>query len=110
LCLFRIVQECLTNIHRHSESKVARIRITREGDVIKLAVCDKGRGVSKEKLSMLQSRGSGVGIRGMRERVHQLSGDMTIESDSSGMRVYVTIPVPKPALEEGSDQSLRAAV
>jgi signal transduction histidine kinase/CheY-like chemotaxis protein len=110
LCLFRIVQECLTNIHRHSESKVARIRIAREGDVVKLAVSDDGRGVSQEKLSKLQSRGAGVGIRGMRERVHQFSGDMTIESDGSGMRVQVRIPIPKHGSEEDWDKSLQAAI
>jgi signal transduction histidine kinase len=110
LCLFRIVQECLTNIHRHSESKIADIKITSEGDVVNLDVRDKGRGVSKKKLAELQSRGSGVGIRGMRERVRQLSGDMTIESDNSGMRVHVTIPLPKHKASTVSDEPLQAPV
>jgi signal transduction histidine kinase len=100
LSLFRIVQECLTNIHRHSGSKTASIRIVHdEGDLV-LEVWDEGRGMPAERLSEIQTRGSGVGIRGMRERVLQLSGTMSIKSDASGTRIYVVIPTPKTASQE----------
>src|SRR4029077_7958460 len=80
LSLFRIVQECLTNIHRHSGSKTATIRIVRDDGALVLEVRDEGRGMPAERLSEIQSTGSGVGIRGMRERVLQFSGRMSIES------------------------------
>ncbi len=100
LSLFRIVQECLTNIHRHSGSKTASIHIVHdEGDLV-LEVWDEGRGMPAERLSEIQTRGSGVGIRGMRERVLQLSGTMSIKSDASGTRIRVVIPTPKTASQE----------
>ncbi len=95
LSLFRIIQECLTNIHRHSESKTAGIRIARDDEALVLQVSDDGRGMPAERLSEIQSRGSGVGIRGMRERVLQFSGTMSIESDGSGTRIHIAIPIPK---------------
>lgn len=112
LSLFRIVQECLTNIHRHSGSKTASIRIVREDGALVLSVQDEGRGVPADRLAIIQSRGSGVGIRGMRERVLQLSGTMNIESDASGTRIHVVIPTPKTASEQGtdSDEPVQAAV
>ena len=112
LSLFRIVQECLTNIHRHSGSKTASIRIVQDDEAIALEVRDKGEGMPVERLSEIQSRGSGVGIRGMRERVLQLSGTMSIESDGSGTRIHVVIPTPKTTLREktGSDEPLQTAV
>jgi signal transduction histidine kinase len=112
LSLFRIVQECLTNIHRHSGSKTASIRIVQDDETLVLEVRDEGGGMPAERLSEIQSRGSGVGIRGMRERVLQLSGTMSIESDGSGTRIHVAIPTPKAALRErtGSDEPLQTAV
>jgi signal transduction histidine kinase len=112
LSLFRIVQECLTNIHRHSGSKTACVRIVRDHGALVLTVQDQGRGLQAERLSEIQSRGSGVGIRGMRERALQLSGTMSIESDSSGTRIHVVIPTPKTASRQGtdSDEALQTAV
>jgi signal transduction histidine kinase len=112
LSLFRIVQECLTNIHRHSGSKTASIRIVRDDGALVLEVRDEGRGMTAERLSEIQSRGSGVGIRGMRERILQLSGTMSIESDGFGTRIHVVIPIPKTAAREktGSDEPLQTAV
>jgi signal transduction histidine kinase len=112
LSLFRIVQECLTNIHRHSGSKTAGIRVVQDDEALLLEVRDEGGGMPAERLSEIQSRGSGVGIRGMRERVLQLSGTMSIESDGSGTRIHVVIPTPKTALREkaGSNEPLQTAV
>jgi signal transduction histidine kinase len=72
LVVFRLVQECLTNIHRHSGSKTALIRVDRKAENIYVEVEDEGKGISAEQLAEIQSQGTGVGIRGMRERVHQL--------------------------------------
>ncbi len=93
LVVFRLVQECLTNIHRHSQSKSAIIRLSRDPDKLVLEVQDSGKGISPARLAEIQDRGSGVGIRGMRERVRQFGGTMRLESDPSGTRVRVTIPI-----------------
>jgi PAS domain S-box-containing protein len=112
LAVFRLVQECLTNVHRHSGSKTASIRVSREPDLISVEIQDQGRGMSAEKLAEIQSRGSGVGIRGMRERLRQFEGVVNIESDSSGTRIMVTIPIPISSdaarKEPGAMESSRA--
>jgi PAS domain S-box-containing protein len=93
LLIFRLVQECLTNIHRHSGSKTALIRIKREESNVHVEVEDQGRGMSPERLAEIQSQGTGVGIRGMRERVRHFRGDLVIESNGSGTKVYATLPL-----------------
>jgi two-component system, NarL family, sensor kinase len=100
LVIFRLVQECLTNIHRHSESKTAAIRLARETSQIILDIRDQGKGMSRVRLAEIQSGLSGVGIRGMRERLTQFEGKMNIESDSSGTRVLAIIPIPTVASAE----------
>jgi signal transduction histidine kinase len=92
LAIFRVVQECLTNIHRHSGSKTALIRLARDAEQIVVEVQDTGKGMPPEKLAELQLGGLGVGIRGMRERVSRLGGELRIESDNSGTRISLTIP------------------
>jgi PAS domain S-box-containing protein len=96
LLIFRLVQECLTNIHRHSGSKTALIRIEREENTARVMVEDHGRGMSPERLVEIQSQGTGVGIRGMRERVRHFRGDLVIESDGSGTRVRAILPLKTP--------------
>jgi len=92
--LFRIVQECLTNIHRHSGSAVASIHLTRNSDEIRLKVEDEGSGMSREKLDELMTDGTpGVGIRGMRERMRQFGGNLEIRSNDNGTTVEACLPV-----------------
>ena len=111
LAVFRLVQECLTNIHRHSGSKTANIRIAREDGQIVVEIQDCGQGMSVQRLVEIQSNGSGVGIRGMRERLSQFNGEMKIESDSTGTRVSVSIPVSKNTVEhEPTAEPLQTAV
>jgi len=96
LSIFRIVQECLTNIHRHSGSKTATIRLTRTKDLICLEVSDQGSGLSPDLLNSLNSgQSSGVGFRGMRERIRQLGGALKITSDGSGTSIVVSLPAAK---------------
>jgi PAS domain S-box-containing protein len=95
LVMFRLVQECLTNIHRHSGSQTATIRVARDSDSISLDIQDSGKGISAERLSGIQARSSGVGIRGMRERVRHFGGNMDIESDKSGTKISFSLPLPK---------------
>jgi signal transduction histidine kinase len=92
--MFRVVQESLTNIHRHSGSLVAQIRCRRIHERVLVEVQDQGTGIPAEKIAMLASVGTpGVGIRGMRERVRQLGGDLEITSDSKGTTVAARLPV-----------------
>jgi len=95
LVIFRLVQECLANIHRHSGSKTAAIRIFRDEENVRVEVKDQGIGISPDRLTKLQGGGSGVGIRGMQERLRQFRGAMSIQSNSSGTTVIATIPVAK---------------
>ena len=70
--VFRMVQECLTNIHRHSGSSVARVLISMTDQKLRVEVQDEGKGISPSKRVEIERLGrSGVGIRGMRERIHQ---------------------------------------
>jgi PAS domain S-box-containing protein len=95
LVVFRLVQESLANIYRHSGSETAMIRIARDEGTITVEVQDQGKGIPPEKLVEIQSEGSGVGIRGMRERLRQFSGELRIESGENGTRVWVTISIPQ---------------
>jgi two-component system NarL family sensor kinase len=92
LLIFRLVQECLTNIYRHAGSKTATIRLAVEGRDVTLTVEDQGKGMSPEKLAKAQSRGSGVGLQGMRERVRQVNGRMDVESSSAGTKIAFHFP------------------
>jgi PAS domain S-box-containing protein len=94
LALFRVVQESLTNIQRHSGSPQAKIRIERGPGKVTLEIGDKGSGISG---SLRRRKGQmpfglGVGIPSMRERVTPIGGQLDIESSSSGTTVRVTIP------------------
>ena len=92
LALFRVVQECLTNVMRHSGSKGAEISVAREGGGVCVMVRDYGKGISEEQLASINAGGTGVGIGGMRDRVKQLNGEFKVESDGKGTRVEVKLP------------------
>jgi signal transduction histidine kinase len=98
LAVFRIVQECLTNVHRHSASKTAAISLLQNDGRIRCEIRDQGKGIPPEKQRALQTFGSvGVGLRGMRERVSQLGGDLQIQSSPAGTIVAVTMPIRQAA-------------
>src|SRR5262249_22008071 len=97
LVVFRLVQECLTNIHRHSKSQRATIRISRPAGNVTIEVSDQGTGIPPEKWAEIQANRTGVGIRGMRDRVGQFHGEMNIESTGSGTRVSFTLPIRETA-------------
>lgn len=109
LAIFRLVQECLTNIHRHSGSKAASIRIFVERNTLHAEVSDQGRGIMPERLAEIRSGATGVGIRGMQERLRQFRGTMTIESNGAGTRVVASLPIPKEVRSVHSEP-LQAAV
>jgi signal transduction histidine kinase len=92
--IFRVVQECLTNIHRHSGSSAARIRLRQRDSEIAVEISDKGKGIPPEKREEMSSAGTpGVGIRGMRERLRQLGGTLDLTSNATGTVVTVRLPI-----------------
>lgn len=93
--LFRIVQESLTNIQRHSGSQTATIHLRGDSTCVNLDVSDCGRGMDESAIKHGNGSGTrlGVGILGMRERMTQLGGKLEIESSSSGTMVRVSIPL-----------------
>ena len=96
--VFRVVQECLTNIHRHSGSPTARVRIARFNGLVLVEVADRGKGITREKRDEMETSGTlGVGLRGMRERILQLGGSMEIGSNGRGTVVRVQVPVAHSA-------------
>lgn len=103
VALFRIFQESLTNVHRHSGSPTAQVRLWLEKGKVILEVQDQGKGAPAGVLeSSSDSLGTlGVGLRGMNERVRQLGGELKLASSDKGMMVRATIPLVSPA---GSSQ------
>jgi signal transduction histidine kinase len=93
--LFRIVQESISNIQRHSGSKTARIRLRSGAEFVELQVSDQGRGMHQIKMDGGGGARTrlGVGILGMRERMAQLGGRLEVESSSSGTTVRAIIPL-----------------
>jgi PAS domain S-box-containing protein len=94
LTLFRVLQESLTNVHRHSGSKTVEITIRAEGADICLEVRDRGCGMKTDVLKKFQETGSqvGVGLAGMRQRVNELGGRFEINSGKHGTAIRVAIP------------------
>jgi len=95
--VFRVVQESLTNIHRHSGSPTAKIRVRERDHEVMVDVEDHGKGIPDEKRQQMATSGTpGVGIRGMQERLRQLGGTLQIESDGSGTLVMARLPIEIP--------------
>lgn len=95
LVLFRVLQEGLTNVHRHSGATVAQVMIRNEPGYVTLQVMDNGCGIKTEMLTRFDQTGTGmgVGLSGMRERVRELGGSMQVESTQPGTSVRVAIPL-----------------
>ena len=93
IAVFRIVQEGLANVLRHSRSPVAKISLYRKAGWLELAVSDQGKGHAREALMQARDRRNGIGISGMRERVEQLGGCFWIDCNEEGTTVKATIPM-----------------
>jgi signal transduction histidine kinase len=94
LSLFRVVQECLTNVHRHSHSPTALVKLSRAPTEITLEVKDNGKGIKEDMRSSIAAGASaGVGFRGMQERVALLGGTLTVQSSENGTSVQVALPL-----------------
>ena len=95
LALFRVIQEALSNIHRHSGAKKAEVALTQSPEWVIVEIRDNGKGVPTGVLSGAPNSEArlGVGILGMRERLSQLGGSLEISSSKSGTTVKATIPM-----------------
>jgi signal transduction histidine kinase len=93
ITIFRLIQESLTNIHRHSGSKTALIRLVRDNQSVRLEIADQGQGFAPQAVaSELHSR-PGVGILGMKERVRRFGGTLEFSSGSEGTTVQARLPL-----------------
>jgi len=93
--LFRVVQECLANVQRHSGGRSASVKLQREGGQIILRVQDSGHGMPPDIRKGQKLASLGVGIPGMRERLGQHKGQLEVKSGPKGTRVTATIPLPE---------------
>ena len=92
LALFRVLQESLTNVHRHSGSKVAAVRIGADAHQVWLEVRDRGKGIpQKDGRPIFRP---GVGTSGMQERLKELVGTLEFSSDRTGTLVKAVVPLP----------------
>jgi PAS domain S-box-containing protein len=94
--IFRVLQESLTNVHRHSGSEVAHVRVLTENGATVLEVSDSGKGMPNQNSNDSRQDGLhvlGVGLRGMDERMRQLGGTLELRSSPRGTRVIASVPV-----------------
>jgi signal transduction histidine kinase len=102
ITIFRVVQECLTNVHRHSGSRKAEVRLARRHGCIHLEVSDEGKGIPLDKQLDLNAPATlGVGFRGMRERIRQLGGTLQVHSTGNGTSVEATLPIEQVRTQQG---------
>ena len=108
IALFRVMQESLANVQRHSGSKRVQVRVVQSSEEVHLEIEDKGRGMPKGVLGMEETSVErlGVGIAGMRERMNQLGGCLEIASSAGGTRVKATLSCPpaEPARQNSDEQ------
>jgi PAS domain S-box-containing protein len=113
--IFRVLQESLTNVHRHSGSATAHVQLFAKDGVVRLEITDNGKGLplsSLEEFRQGLSPKMGVGLRGMRERIHQLGGRLEVVSSDTGTTVTATVrcddsvsPMPKSVSARGNGQA-----
>jgi signal transduction histidine kinase len=99
LALFRVLQEALTNVHRHSGASEAHVLVRRSSNQVVLEVKDNGRGLPEDILRQFDDTGvgTGVGLGGIRERARELGGKLTLQSDRGGTLLSITIPYQQQA-------------
>ncbi len=110
--LFRVLQESLTNVHRHSGALEVSIRFQYQAETVLLEIRDCGRGIPMERLRRLREASSetGVGLAGMRERLNELNGKLEIESDCHGTSLRAIVPLPVVAPSVSHEDSTQVAL
>lgn len=92
LALFRVLQESLTNVHKHSGSTVIDVELSAQNGTMDLKVRDYGKGLPEKASARAESELAGIGMRGMSERMRQLGGSLTISSVTPGTLVHARVP------------------
>ena len=110
--LFRVLQESLTNVHRHSGALEVSIQFHHQAETVMLEIRDCGRGIPTALLNRLRDASSetGVGLAGMRERLNELNGKLEIESDAHGTSVRAVVPIPVMARSVSHEDSRYVAL
>ncbi|HVB55776.1 MAG TPA: chemotaxis protein CheB [Candidatus Acidoferrales bacterium] len=105
LILFRILQESLTNVHRHAQTRSVDVHVQVDASEIALEVRDHGKGMPPELLERFRATGAGVGIglNSMRERISEISGRLEIQSDTSGTTIRVALPLTVASEKTATD-------
>lgn len=94
ICLYRVLQEALTNVVKHAQASRVEVRLSRDGQTVRLVVADNGRGFDQTAAKSLLEQAPGIGLLGMQERVELLGGWLNAESEpGQGLRLVVTLPV-----------------
>ena len=95
IALFRVLQESLTNVHRHSGAKSAEISVEVDAEQVTIEIRDHGHGMPAHIIRQIEAETSklGVGLAGMRERIHELGGRFVVSSSNRGTTVQATIPL-----------------
>ena len=109
--LFRILQEALTNVHRHSGTRSVEVRLTSDPSFVALAIQDHGKGIPQDALQRFRKTGAnfGVGLAGMRERVKELGGTLHLESSPAGTLLTAVIPISSSEKSHPTRSALSAA-
>ncbi len=102
LVLFRVLQESLTNVHRHSGAKRADVSLQTTGNHVTLRVRDYGSGMPPSVLQSLRENGSGggVGLAGMTERIREIGGTLKVNSSAIGTEIVARVPIPKKPAQQ----------
>jgi len=108
IALFRVLQESLTNVHRHSQARSAEIKVEVDAEGITMEISDHGRGMPEHVLQQLRNDGTklGVGLAGMRERIHELGGTFDVSSGKDGTTVRAVVPL---TIREESNRAIASA-
>jgi len=99
--IFRIIQEALTNVYRHSGARSAQVKLHRQDGLLTVAIRDDGKGI-EEAIAELRPGGIGIGIGGMRQRARELGGELRLANANPGTVVEVVLPCRQPASEKAS--------
>jgi len=102
VALFRVLQESLTNVHRHSGIPEATVRLASKNGIVTLQIIDQGKGIQLEDSDRPGQDGmgaTGVGLRGMKERISQLGGTLEVSSSRRGTAITATVPLSAAEIE-----------
>jgi signal transduction histidine kinase len=109
LVLFRVLQESLTNVHRHSGATRAEVSLHTSGNEAILRVTDYGHGMSPVVLQSLREDGSGggVGLAGMTERIREIGGTLKVRSSAAGTEIVARVPVGRRSVPRSSPPTMQ---